>query len=339
VHIAEGILPLGHAAAWAALTVPLCGASARDLARLAREGELRERALVGMAGALIFAFTLFPVPVPVVGVSSHMCATPVLALLVGPRRIIAPAAAVLLLQALFFAHGGLSSLGANTLTLAVVGPLVGYGLCRALIRLGLGAAWAVGVACALADAAVYMADAAIMSLALAGERSFGSWFALVLAGFAPAQIPLALLEGAVSVMLLRAIARRRPALLPAWMRGAARPVGLVAAAGAFTLALIVARPARAEPARFPGLDDVLVDTIAARGGPMPVKPPWDPGEGELHAFVLCAGFFAAGWIAGRAFERLGASGMSSEKSASRAKSASSASREVASEAGSDAPRA
>ena len=173
MHIAEGILPLSHALGWAALASPFLGLSARHLARSLREGDGAERALLGMAGALTFAVTLFPVPVPVAGVTSHMCATPVLALLLGPRRMVLPAALTLLIQAVLFAHGGLTSLGANVLTLGVVGPLVGYGLARGLRRLGLSAAWAVGMACALADLAVYVADAGILGLALARERSFG----------------------------------------------------------------------------------------------------------------------------------------------------------------------
>ena len=125
MHIAEGILPLTHALAWAALAAPLVALSAHRVARLLREGDGAERALLGMAGALTFAVTLFPVPVPIAGVTSHMCATPVLALLLGPRRMVLPAALTLLLQAILFAHGGLTSLGANVLTLGVVGPLVG----------------------------------------------------------------------------------------------------------------------------------------------------------------------------------------------------------------------
>ena len=68
---------------------------------------------VMMAGvtSLLFAATLLPLPVPVVGATSHICLTPVLALIVGVRRMVWPTFFVLLLQAVFFAHGGLHHLG------------------------------------------------------------------------------------------------------------------------------------------------------------------------------------------------------------------------------------
>ncbi|MFK7827964.1 MAG: energy-coupling factor ABC transporter permease [Oligoflexales bacterium] len=40
-----------------------------------------------LAFALCFAVTLLPVPVPIVGASSHMCATPLLALILVPRLV------------------------------------------------------------------------------------------------------------------------------------------------------------------------------------------------------------------------------------------------------------
>ncbi len=304
MHIAEGILPLSHAIGWTALAAPIVALSARRVVRLLREGDGTERALLGMAGALTFAVTLFPVPVPIAGVTSHLCATPVLALLLGPRRMVLPAALTLLLQAILFAHGGLTSLGANVLTLGVVGPLVGYGLTRGLRTLAVPAAWAVGIACALADVAVYVADAGILGLALAGERPFRVWFTIVLAGFAPAQVPLAILEGIVSALLIGALFRRRPALVPAWLRPAARPSSLAPVVAAALL--LLASPAQAAPREpFRGLDEAVIEATAARAGHPAARPLVDLGEGEVSLFVWTFSTFLAGWAAGWGWCRLG----------------------------------
>ena len=121
-----------------------------------------------MAGAtsLLFAGTLLPLPVPVVGATSHICLTPVLALVVGVRRIVWPTFFVLLLQAVFFAHGGLTTLGVNLLTLGLVGPLTAVGLLALLRRLGADGAFPLALACGVGGLSVYVADAVVLAVAL-----------------------------------------------------------------------------------------------------------------------------------------------------------------------------
>jgi cobalt/nickel transport system permease protein len=130
VHLAEGTLPLAHAAAWTGAALPWLAAGT---ARLRRATEA-DRALASMAAAITFAVTLVAVPIPIAGMSSHLCATPVLGLLLGPSAIIVPATVVLAVQALLFGHGGLTTLGVNSFTLGLVGPAVAI---SALTLLGL----------------------------------------------------------------------------------------------------------------------------------------------------------------------------------------------------------
>ena len=78
---------------------------------------------MGGVTSLLFAATLLPLPMPVVGATSHICRTPALALVVAARRMVWSTFFVLLLQAVFFAHGGLTTLGINTLTLGLLGPV------------------------------------------------------------------------------------------------------------------------------------------------------------------------------------------------------------------------
>ena len=116
MHIAEGILPASHAATWA-VAIPAIAWSGR-WSRPTDPDERRHRlTLTSMSTALVFATTLLPIPIPLAGVTSHLCATPLLALVIGPRAIILPAFLSLAVQALFLGHGGLTTLGANLLTL------------------------------------------------------------------------------------------------------------------------------------------------------------------------------------------------------------------------------
>lgn len=305
MHLAEGTLPLSHALSYGALAAPWLALCARAERHALDAQDGAARALSGVGFALTFALTLLPVPVPVVGVTSHLCATPVLGLVLGARRVALTAAAVLLLQALFFAHGGLTTLGANVLTLGVVGPLCALALCRLLRGLGAPLLPSVAVACAVADLTVYLLDAAILSLALRGDRGFGHWLLTISAGLAPAQVPLAVLEGALSAAFLRSLLRRRAAMVPAWLRGrgAALPLPALAALAAMLLAA-PAQAAPAEPAaRYRGLDEVVLGAASAAAG-RPARPLLPLGEGEVPVFLFSLGSFGAGVLAGRCWARL-----------------------------------
>ena len=84
MHLSEGILPLDQALAWSAVTVPALLWSLRGES-FARKEDPSAAVLMAGATSLLFAGTLMPLPVPVVGATSHICLTPLLALLVGIR--------------------------------------------------------------------------------------------------------------------------------------------------------------------------------------------------------------------------------------------------------------
>jgi cobalt/nickel transport system permease protein len=291
MHLAEGVLPLWQAAAWsAAAALPLWWSARGD--KVEPEGAPGRGALMAAGTSLLFAATLFPVPVPVLGATSHLCMTPLLALLLGLRRVLWPTTLVLLAQALFFAHGGLSTLGANALSLGLVGPLVAVAVSGLGLRLGW-PLWArVGFGCGAGDLAVYLWDAVILALGLAEAAPVGVTFWAVLVGFAPVQAPLAVLEGALSAALVARLGVRRPELLPAGLRPA---VGLGAAL------LVVTALAGCQ---YEALDEGTFSAVAEAAG-RPASPSLvDLSQGEvgLAMSVLC--LFGVGFVAGRAYERL-----------------------------------
>ena len=312
MHIAEGVLPARDALLWWAVATPaLVWGWPRAVDRSPKQ-DPEQRSLEGMAVGLLFAMTLLPIPVPVAGATSHMCATPVLALLLGLRRVIVPTALVLFVQALFFAHGGLTTLGANLVTLGVFGPGVAVLVARALTWLGVPALAAIVGACFLGDVAVYAGDSVILATALAGPESFASWLALIGLGFAPVQLPLAALEGFLSGFLVRGLAQRRSSVVPAWLDSARLRGGAAVLAGrALALAcvlpsiaaLLAGSPALAAEERYRGLDDVVIGRAAERAGREP-RPVFDLGDGEVPLFVFSLGSFVAGVLVGRGWSRL-----------------------------------
>ena len=71
--------------------------------------------LMGVLGAFIFAGQMINFTIPGTGSSGHIGGGMLLAILLGPYAAFLVIASVLVIQALFFADGGLLALGANIL--------------------------------------------------------------------------------------------------------------------------------------------------------------------------------------------------------------------------------
>lgn len=125
MHIAEGFLPLGHCIAWGAAAAPLRGAR-RLAGRTRTRGASRLGVLLGAAGAFTFVLSALKIP-SVTGSTSHPSGTGFGAVLFRPPVMALLGTVVLLFQALLLAHGGITTLGANAFSMAVVGPRLGYG--------------------------------------------------------------------------------------------------------------------------------------------------------------------------------------------------------------------
>jgi cobalt/nickel transport system permease protein len=107
-----------------------------------------------------------------------------------------------LFQAVLLAHGGLTTLGANAFSMAVVGPFVAYSVYRLTVRSTGKQRLAVFLAAALADMATYVVTS--LQLALAFPAASGgvlASFAKFAGIFAVTQIPLAISEGLLTVLV------------------------------------------------------------------------------------------------------------------------------------------
>lgn len=200
MHIAEGFLPPVHAAAWTLVAAPFVIHGTRSAARVVRENP-SARLLLGAAGAFTFVMSAIKLP-SVTGSSSHPTGTGVGAILFRPPVMAMLGTIVLLFQALLLAHGGLTTLGANVVSMAVVGPWVGYGLFRLLAAAPFVLRVFVGVA--MADLATYVTTATQLALAFP-EGGFVEAWGRFLGVFALTQVPLAVVEGLVGVLLVNAL--------------------------------------------------------------------------------------------------------------------------------------
>ncbi len=212
MHISEGILPFPWAAFWYLALAPFVALGVRHLNAISRE-DLSLKPLVGLLAAVVFIISCMPIPVPTAGTCSHPCGTGVAAILVGPLVSVLIAAVSLLIQGLFLAHGGLSTLGANTFSMGVVGSFAGWLAFRGSRRLGGSLAVSGFMAGLLADWATYAATAGILSLGIRGEASFTPLFVKVVLAFLPTQLPLGILEGVITAGMVTLLYRKRPDLL------------------------------------------------------------------------------------------------------------------------------
>lgn len=204
MHIAEGFLPPLHAAAWTALSAPFVVHGARTALRQVRERP-ETRLVLGACAA--FTFVLSAVKVPsMTGSSSHPAGTGLGAVLLRPPVMALLGTLVLVFQALLLAHGGLTTLGANAFSLAVVGPWAGYAAFRLARAVRCPEAVAVFAAMALADLATYVTTALQLALAFPDPRTGVPGAAATFLGlFAVTQVPLALIEGCVGVIAVRTL--------------------------------------------------------------------------------------------------------------------------------------
>ncbi len=203
MHIMEGFLPPFWAAFWFVVALPFWVMGFRQLNHLVSE-KPEARLLLGLSGAFAFVMSALKIP-SVTGSSSHPTGTGLGAILFGPMVMSILGTIVLLFQALLLAHGGLTTLGANAFSMAIAGPLVAYFVWTQL-RGRTSTAVSIFLAASLADLTTYLTTSIQLALAypdatggiVASFIKFASIFALT-------QIPLAISEGILTVIIFNAL--------------------------------------------------------------------------------------------------------------------------------------
>ena len=215
MHIMEGFLPPLWAGLYWALCLPFLVFGLKRIRRLSEAGS-KIKLLLAMAGA--FAFVLSALKLPsLTGSSSHATGVGLGTILFGPSSMAVLGFIVLLFQALLLAHGGLTTLGANACSMAVAGPLVTWGIWMLAKKLSLPRAVGIFLAASLGNLATYVVTSLQLALAHPDAASgVGGAFAQFAAVFALTQIPLAAVEGLLTVVvfnLLTSTAREEMEIL------------------------------------------------------------------------------------------------------------------------------
>ena len=193
MHIMEGYLPAGYCVAWGVICLPFLIAGFISLKNKVKENR-RNLTLIAMSGAFIFVISSLKIP-SVTGSCSHMTGTGLGAILFGPASVSVLGIIVLIFQAVLLAHGGLTTLGANTFSMAGV-----YKLCQSMkINRRVG----VFLAAFLGDIFTYCVTSIQLALAYPSEAGGVAASAVKFLGvFAPTQLPLAVIEGILTVVIV-----------------------------------------------------------------------------------------------------------------------------------------
>jgi len=209
MHIMEGFLPVQWAVIWWIVSLPFFIVGLRSLTRITKQNpELKP--LLALAGAFTFVLSALKIP-SVTGSCSHPTGTALGAILFGPSVMTVLGALVLLFQAFLLAHGGLTTLGANTFSMAIVGPYVAYGIYHLILKTGHQKV-AIFLAAALADLFTYVTTSIQLALAFpAAQGGFMAAFLKFAGIFAVTQVPLAITEGLLTVLVWN------------WLQSYARP--------------------------------------------------------------------------------------------------------------------
>jgi len=212
MHIMEGFLPGPWWQIWFLLAAPFVLYGLYQVREMVRENR-ESLPLLAVAGAFVFVLSSLKLP-SVTGSCSHPTGTGLGAILFGPFVTSVLALIVLIYQALFLAHGGLTTLGANIFSMGIAGPLVAWGVYRAGKAAGINTFVTVFLAAALADLFTYVVTSIQLALAFPAEAGgFLTSLVAFSAVFAVTQVPLAILEGLVIALVFKYIITVRPDLL------------------------------------------------------------------------------------------------------------------------------
>lgn len=223
MHIPDGVLSPEVCAGTAAVAA---GAVGYSLHRLRQSASDRVVPMTGMMAAMIFAGQMVNFPISLLGipaVSGHLMGGVLASVVLGPWGGCVAVFIVLLVQGVLFADGGLLSLGANTLNMAVIGAWGGYGVyvfvknrfrdpAKGVLLGSIVASWL----SVLASAAVFSGE--VWLSWNVPEFDFGNLFTLMVTVHSAIGVGEALITGSIVSFLLW---HRRDLIVPA---GTGEPV-------------------------------------------------------------------------------------------------------------------
>jgi cobalt/nickel transport system permease protein len=206
MHIPDGFLDPTTAVATGVLAAAGLGVALRHARKFLPP---RRVPLLGLAASFVFAAQMINFPVAG-GTSGHLIGAVLAAALLGPSAAVIAISAVLIVQCLMFADGGISALGANIFNMGILGCAGGWAIYNAVRRLVNGL-----FGCVMAAAFAAWCSTVLASVACAGElaASHTVRWSVALPAMAGIHMLIGVGEGLITALVLVGIAHVRPELI------------------------------------------------------------------------------------------------------------------------------
>jgi cobalt/nickel transport system permease protein len=205
MHISDGILEPKWIFFWFAISAIFIALGLRMINKRIRDDPVYLPRL-SLIGAVVFVVSVWHIPVPVTGSSSHPVGTPLASIIVGPFATVVISSIALFFQA-FVAHGGLTTIGANVFSMGIVGTFGGYFVYRLLKNIS--PLWfCAGMAGLVGSILTYLTTALQLALSLNPGNVVYYW-KLYSLGFIPTQLPLAFAEFAFTAYVIKYISETK----------------------------------------------------------------------------------------------------------------------------------
>lgn len=204
MHIMEGYLSPFWCISWGALCIPFVVRGYFSIKKKIA-GSSRLLLLLAMCGAFSFVLSALKLP-SVTGSSSHATGVGLGAIIFGPTAMSVIGVIILFFQAVLLAHGGLTTLGANVFSMAIMGPLSAIAIYKILGKLKVNSSVCVFFAAFIGDLATYMTTSFQLALAFpAADGTVMTSFIKFLCVFGITQLPIAVSEGLLTVLIYEGI--------------------------------------------------------------------------------------------------------------------------------------
>ena len=201
MHVMEGFLPVTHCVIWIVICIPFLVIGIRNIKKLL-DNNRKTLMILALTGAFVFVLSSLKIP-SVTGSCSHLTGTGLGAILFGPCITSILGIIVLIFQAVLLAHGGLTTLGANCFSMAIAGPILSYVIYKALKKANVNKKVTVFLAACLGDLFTYCVTSFELAIAYPSEvGGIGASMAKFLGVFATTQVPLAIIEGILTVIIV-----------------------------------------------------------------------------------------------------------------------------------------
>jgi cobalt/nickel transport system permease protein len=204
----SGIMTAASVGAMAYACSKMKGTDGGDL------GENENRVpVMGVMGAFVFAAQMINFTIPATGSSGHIGGGVLLAAMLGPHAALLTIAAVLIIQCLFFADGGLLALGCNIFNMGVFACYVAYPLIfKPMVKNGLNSSKITAASIVSVVVGLQLgAFSVVLETLLSGvtELPFGTFVLLM----QPIHLAIGVVEGIITAAVLCFVYSVRPGLL------------------------------------------------------------------------------------------------------------------------------